>query len=175
MEPAAKRLRGWQKDMEKHIHRPLAKGSENQSALCTKLLQLWSTGRLSATAVQELAHCAVLDGADHAAKVETLETIRDQYTGASWPTFVPRWAWAMHMMCWLTALIQKVARRQLNMPPFYFPTSFFGTWATTIQASLKKCSKPKNWRISGCKWRKQKMTDCCSIPSLTKGRALAKG
>ena len=66
MEPAAKRLRGWQKDMEKHIHRPLAKGSENQSALCTKLLQLWSTGRLSATAVQELAHCAVLDGADHA-------------------------------------------------------------------------------------------------------------
>ena len=66
MEPAAKRLRGWQKDMEKHIHRPLAKGSENQSALCAKLLQLWSTGRLSATAVQELAHCAVLDGADHA-------------------------------------------------------------------------------------------------------------
>ena len=66
MEPAAKRLRGWQKEMEKNIHRPLAKRSENQSALCTKPLQLWGTGRLSATAVQELAHCAVLDGADHA-------------------------------------------------------------------------------------------------------------
>lgn len=65
MEPAAKRLRGWQKDMEKEIHRPLPKGSQSQSALCTKLLQLWSTGRLSAAAVQELAHCAVLDGADH--------------------------------------------------------------------------------------------------------------
>lgn len=65
MEPAAKRLRGWQKDMEKEIHRPLSKGSQSQSALCTKLLQLWSTGRLSAAAVQELAHCAVLDGADH--------------------------------------------------------------------------------------------------------------
>ena len=35
------------------------------SNLVSKLLSLWSCGQISATAAQQLAHCAILDGANH--------------------------------------------------------------------------------------------------------------
>lgn len=61
-----KRLHGWA--MEKETSK---KGSSSsfecapQSALASKLLSLWSHGSLSATAIQEIAHLAILDGANH--------------------------------------------------------------------------------------------------------------
>ena len=65
MEKAAKRLRGWELEIEKTKERPLPKGpDENPSNLATKLLKFWAHGQLPATAVQDLAHGAILDGAE---------------------------------------------------------------------------------------------------------------
>jgi hypothetical protein len=47
-------------------HKPdLARPGPAYSALGTKLLHLWSAGEISAVKVQQLAHCAILDGAGH--------------------------------------------------------------------------------------------------------------
>lgn len=69
MEPPAKKLRGWR--LERSLT-DLASTSSNssrfvseQSALATKLLHQWACGALSATAIRDLAHCALLDGAQH--------------------------------------------------------------------------------------------------------------
>ena len=66
LERKVKRLRGWQKDMEvqKTNSSPCQKEKEPEgsSALCSKLLQLWAQGLLSAKLMAELAHLAVLDG-----------------------------------------------------------------------------------------------------------------
>ena len=65
----AKRLRGWQLDKEKAPYmdkRPLEQGPLGKggtSGLASKLLTLWSVGTLAACQVQQLAHLAVLDGA----------------------------------------------------------------------------------------------------------------
>ena len=61
----AKRLRGWELEVQKSLPAPLTKGEEGQSSLATKLLNLWAHGKLSATAMQSIAHAAVLDGAEH--------------------------------------------------------------------------------------------------------------
>lgn len=42
-----------------------ASSSKSESALATKLLSLWAHGLLSATVIRELAHLALLDGANH--------------------------------------------------------------------------------------------------------------
>ena len=65
MEKNAKRLRGHQLEIEKEKGHPLAKGDVQPSALADKLLCLWAHGSLSASAVQDIAHGAMLDGADH--------------------------------------------------------------------------------------------------------------
>lgn len=52
-------------DSEHSIDKRAKKDHSTFSALGTKLLHLWSAGELSATKVQEIAHCAVLDGAQH--------------------------------------------------------------------------------------------------------------
>ena len=61
---ASKRLRGWSLQKE-----TLAKGSletkSTESKLAGKLLCLWAHGTLSATLIQEIAHLAILDGAQH--------------------------------------------------------------------------------------------------------------
>eukprot|EP00435_Cladocopium_sp_Y103_P072856 s292_g41.t1 len=51
--------------MEKEKAHPLTKGDVQPSALAEKLLNLWAHGSLSASAVQDLAHGAILDGAEH--------------------------------------------------------------------------------------------------------------
>ena len=61
-----KRLRGWQLELEAQA--AVVSQQEDQvehSALASRLLMLWSGGQLSASAVQELAHLAILDGASH--------------------------------------------------------------------------------------------------------------
>ena len=69
VEPDAKRARGWRRELE--LAQPEAKRArivltENRpSALATKLLMMWSAGEISSSAVQVIAHMAVLDGADH--------------------------------------------------------------------------------------------------------------
>ena len=65
MERKAKRLRGHQLEMEKEKQNTLTKGNDQPSALADKLLNLWAHGSLSASAVQDLAHAAILDGAEH--------------------------------------------------------------------------------------------------------------
>ncbi len=45
--------------------RDLKEEASSESVLVTKLLALWSSGHMSATAVQELAHAALLDGLQH--------------------------------------------------------------------------------------------------------------
>ena len=69
----AKRLRGWQLEMETGRRAPAAKASkalekavpEEQSALANRLLLLWAKGTLSATLVREIADLAIQDGAQH--------------------------------------------------------------------------------------------------------------
>ena len=70
MEAKSKRLRGWQLEKEKTLgeagdDQARSTGCEKNSVLATKLLSLWSMGSLSAVAIQELAHLAMLDGAQH--------------------------------------------------------------------------------------------------------------
>jgi hypothetical protein len=63
----SKRLRGWQLEVQKQeaVPEEHAPHKHRHSALATKLLSLWAHGSLSATACQELAHLALLDGAQH--------------------------------------------------------------------------------------------------------------
>ena len=61
-ERKVKRLRGWKLEQAKLEGSPCEKDAENHSALCTRLLELWSQGKLSACQVAELSHLAVLDG-----------------------------------------------------------------------------------------------------------------
>jgi hypothetical protein len=66
---STKRLRGWalQKEMaeDESANPSSSSSSKPESALATKLLSLWAHGLLAATAIRELAHLAILDGADH--------------------------------------------------------------------------------------------------------------
>lgn len=69
----AKRLRGWQLEIEtgrtkqakagKALEK--AEGCVAESVLANKLLFLWARGTLSATLIRELADCAIQDGAQH--------------------------------------------------------------------------------------------------------------
>ncbi len=63
----AKRIRGWKLEAERQsdVRQAPAVEDEGHSALATKLLSLWASGALSAKAAQELAHLALLDGAEH--------------------------------------------------------------------------------------------------------------
>ena len=58
--------RGWRRDLllleAKARDVPSTQGRSN---LVSKLLSLWSCGQISATAAQQLDHCANLDGANH--------------------------------------------------------------------------------------------------------------
>jgi len=64
-ERQAKRLRGWELEVQKQQAAPLTEREEGQSSLTTKLLNLWAHGKWSAVAVQSIAHAAALDGAEH--------------------------------------------------------------------------------------------------------------
>lgn len=74
MYPPAKRLRGWQ--LEEAKQNPCQKDDlsaphddpcqKDSSPLVTRLLELWSEGRLSASQCTEIAHLAVLEGAKSA-------------------------------------------------------------------------------------------------------------
>lgn len=74
----AKRLRGWELEMESGrvpVNKAaLEKAPEGQSGLASKLLQLWATGILSATLVQTLAELALQDGANHPELVQMAST-----------------------------------------------------------------------------------------------------
>lgn len=68
MDPSCKRLRGWR--MEKMMQDEGTGGQSTRSAvehscLATLLLNMWAKGTLSATAMQKIAHAAMLDGAEH--------------------------------------------------------------------------------------------------------------
>ena len=64
--PMAKRLHGWALEKETCKKQTSASSkSVPQSALASKLLSLWAHGSLSAKAIQEIAHLALLDGANH--------------------------------------------------------------------------------------------------------------
>lgn len=66
VEPDAKRARGWRRELElAQPVRPNVLTENRPSALATKLLMMWSAGEISSSAVQVIAHMAVLDGADH--------------------------------------------------------------------------------------------------------------
>ena len=58
-----KRLRGYKLDLEtgKALAPSPKKVKAGESQLATRLLTLWTEGRLSATCVQELAHLAMLE------------------------------------------------------------------------------------------------------------------
>ena len=63
-----KRLSGWRKEQELLDARPAEPACQKQgpgcsSALCSRLLQLWAIGTLSAKLMAELAQLAMLDGA----------------------------------------------------------------------------------------------------------------
>ena len=66
MEKAPKRLRGWHLAKEKATpsseKRPCQKGVGG-SALVTRLLELWSQGKISASQAVEIANLAKLEGA----------------------------------------------------------------------------------------------------------------
>ena len=77
MEPKAKRIRGWKLEMAKEAggSEPLLKGEQEvPSALGTLLLTMWSHGHISAKAMQELAHMAILDGATHPELAQIVST-----------------------------------------------------------------------------------------------------
>ena len=64
IEKQTKRLRGWQLEREKTKSQALPYQKVKKSNLSMLLLSLWSHGHLSAKLSQEIAHMAVLDGAE---------------------------------------------------------------------------------------------------------------
>ena len=70
-----KRIHGWALEKET-CKKTVASSSKTvqQSALASKLLSLWAHGSLSAVAVQEIAHLALLDGASHPELVQLAQT-----------------------------------------------------------------------------------------------------
>ena len=78
----AKRLRGWQLEIETVRTKQAkagkalgkAEGCVAESALANKLLFLWARGTLSATLIRELADCAIQDGAQHTDLVASAQT-----------------------------------------------------------------------------------------------------
>ena len=63
-----KRVRGWQLEKEQQ-EGPCPKdlpAEEDCNPLCTKLIELWSQGKLSASQVAEVSHLAFLNGAESA-------------------------------------------------------------------------------------------------------------
>ena len=61
---SSKRLRGWSLQKETFVQ-DTPSSLASSSKLASKLLCLWAHGTLSATLIQELAHLAILDGAEH--------------------------------------------------------------------------------------------------------------
>jgi len=64
----AKRLRGWRHDkclQDAVLKQDSFSNEIQQSCLATLLLNMWAKGNISATAIQQIAHCAILDGAQH--------------------------------------------------------------------------------------------------------------
>ena len=66
-ERKVKRIRGWKKELQmaNPCQKDEMKEDEMPSPMCTRLLQLWSQGRISATQACELAHMNVLGGDQH--------------------------------------------------------------------------------------------------------------
>ena len=63
-----KRVRGWQLEKEQQ-EGPCPKdlpAEEDCNPLCTKLIELWSQGKLSASQVAEVSHLTFLNGAESA-------------------------------------------------------------------------------------------------------------
>ena len=62
---APKRLRGWK--LKQQMEDPCQKGhiEHEENALCIRLTELWSQGRISATQVAEICHLSVLNGCEH--------------------------------------------------------------------------------------------------------------
>ena len=60
-----KRLRGWKMDKAK-MDEPQEESQEDcDNPLCTRLIELWSQGHLSATQVAEICHLSMLSGCEH--------------------------------------------------------------------------------------------------------------
>ena len=78
MEKAPKRLRGWKLAKEKAApsseKHPCQKGVGG-SALVTRLLELWSQGKISASQAVEIANLAKLEGAASQKKSSTLPAV----------------------------------------------------------------------------------------------------
>ena len=68
MERPPKRLKGWKLDQSrKHPCEKDEKLEPNKSSpLCTRLLELWSLGKISAVQAAEIAHLAILEGSSSA-------------------------------------------------------------------------------------------------------------
>ena len=81
IEKQTKRLRGWQLEREKTKSQALPCQKVKKSNLSMLLLSLWSHGHLSAKLSQEIAHMAVLDGAEG----EELATMASAGTWGSHP------------------------------------------------------------------------------------------
>ncbi len=61
-----KRLRGWKLQIAKEDPRqkdPVQDGEDNP--LCTRLIELWSHGKLAASQVSEICHLAMMSGCEH--------------------------------------------------------------------------------------------------------------
>ena len=99
--PKAKRLRGHDLELQKRKACTLTKGqSKRKSGLCEKLLSLWAHGQLSAKMCQELAHLAVLDGAQ-GQELAHMASCGAKWvaiaTETSWPTGVKGTLYPHHM------------------------------------------------------------------------------
>lgn len=63
MEPPPKRLRGWQAEMAHQVPCEKEKPTfSDSSPLCTRLLELWAVGKISAKQAAEISHLALLEG-----------------------------------------------------------------------------------------------------------------
>ena len=60
------RLRGWKMDMEQEdLCQKGRSEEEGENPLCTRLMELWSQGKLSATQAAEISHLSLLSGCQH--------------------------------------------------------------------------------------------------------------
>ena len=174
--PKAKRLRGHDLELQKRKACTLTKGqSKRKSGLCEKLLSLWANGQLSAKMCQELAHLAVLDGAQgqelaHMASCGNW----GQVGGNCHRDFMANWCKGNPLSppYEVEVPVRDPKTSKVGKDIFCFPISTHLT-----HSSLKRClEKQVMWHNFGRMSKQSRMKGCqATLFALTKGRALSKG
>ena len=153
MERPPKRLKGWKLDQSrKHPCEKDEKLEPNKSSpLCTRLLELWSLGKISAVQAAEIAHLAILEGSSSA---ETMALAKcgnfGQNAGSAHRDLVSHFCKNIKVCDpLLMSLTPTPGSTPRKKPPCFFPTFFSATLLSTTQRFSWTCSASMKQNLFG--------------------------